>query len=123
MRVIRKLGPASHLRGDVHPPRKWRLLPASWLEARERASASSSDDSESIGDAMDTAAARAAHAVWRNKDVLRGVPCVRNTRVPVYQICGMLAEGYSVRRVAKFLSLEESDVKAALRFVSIFLER
>lgn len=123
MRVITKPGPAGHLRGDVHPPRRWRHLPDSWLEARVRASASPSDDAESIGDAMDTAAAKAAQAVWRNKDTLRGVPCVRNTRVPVYQICGMLAEGYSVRRVAKFLSLEESDVKAALRFVSILLER
>jgi len=55
--------------------------------------------------------------------VLRGIPCLRNTRVPVYQICGMIAEGYSSKRVAKYMSISEEQVSDALKFVSILLEQ
>lgn len=121
--ISESLSPTSRPVADIHPPRRKRPLPESWVSARERASAMPSDDTECIGDAMDRASAKAEGAIWRRRDLLRGVPCVKNTRIPVYQICGMLSEGYSVRRVAKSLSLSEEEVSEALRFASILLER
>lgn len=98
-------------------------LPETWREAREQAACATIDETVSLGDAFDKASARVFHLVSRNRQTLRGVPCVRNTRVPVYQICGMLAEGYTTKRVARFLSISEDDVKAALRFASALFEQ
>jgi hypothetical protein len=40
-----------------------------------------------------------------------------------YQVCGMLAEGYLIGRVAKFLSISDKQVKSALKFASIVFEQ
>ncbi|MBZ5703164.1 MAG: DUF433 domain-containing protein [Acidobacteriia bacterium] len=98
-------------------------LPDSWLEAREKANALPCDETQTIGEVFDRAISKAHHAIWRDKRVLRGVPCIRNTRVPIYQICGMIAEGYSPKKVAKFMSISEQQVSDALRFASILLEQ
>src|SRR6266850_3377338 len=94
-------------------------LPDSWLEAREKASALPCDETQTIGEVFDRAISKTHHAIWRDKRVLRGVPCLRNTRIPVYQICGMIAEGYSQKRVAKFMGISEEQVGDALKFASI----
>ena len=98
-------------------------LPDSWLEAREKASALPCDESQTIGEAFDRAISRTHNAVWRDRRLLRGIPCLRNTRIPVYQICGMIAEGYTPKRVAKYMCLSEKQVSDALRFASILLEQ
>ncbi len=98
-------------------------LPDSWLEARETANALPCDETQTIGEVFDRAISKLQHAIWRDKRVLRGVPCLRNTRIPVYQICGMIAEGYSPKRVAKIMSVSEQQVRDALRFASILLEQ
>lgn len=98
-------------------------LPEAWLEAREKAACAPFDDSVTLGDALDRASERVSHTVSRNKNIIRGVPCLRSTRVPVYQICGMIGEGYTPKRTAKFLSISEDQVKAALKFASSLLEQ
>jgi|SRR2546425_8259977 len=123
MRVERELG-YSNLRRDTHWTRAIsHRLPDSWIEARERASALPCDETQTIGEAFDRAISKARHAIWRDKRVLRGIPSLRNTRIPVYQICGMIAEGYSPKRVAKFMSISEEQVRDALRYARILLEQ
>jgi uncharacterized protein (DUF433 family) len=109
-------------RRDIHPIHRQRM-PELWIEARERASALPCDDAQFLGDVFDGAIAKLDGAIWRNKSVLRGIPCVRKTRIPVYQICGMMGEGYSVRRVARLLCLSDRQVRDALKFASIVLEQ
>ena len=98
-------------------------LPGSWLEEREKANALPCDENQTVGEVFDRAISKTHNAIWRDKRVLRGVPCLRNTRIPVYQICGLIAEGYSQKRVAKFMSISEAQVSQALKFASLILEQ
>ncbi len=124
MRVEREIGFNNLPRRDAHPLRgKLHGLPESWIEAREKVAALPCDETQTIGEVFDLAIARMHHATWRDKRVVRGVPCLRNTRIPVYQICGMIAEGLSTRKVATYMSISEKQVRDALRFASIVLEQ
>jgi uncharacterized protein (DUF433 family) len=123
MRVERELG-----YGNLQRDRHWtraipHRIPEAWIEAREKASALPCDETQTIGEVFDRAISKVHHAIWRDKRVLRGIPCLRNTRIPVFQICGMIAEGYSPKRVAKFMSISEEQVSSALKFASILLEQ
>ncbi len=100
-----------------------RRLPDAWLEARERAAVRPFDDTQTIGQVFDRAIAKCSGRVSREKRILRGVPRLRDTRIPLYQICGMVAEGMRPKRVAKTLGISEEQVKAALTFASIILEQ
>jgi uncharacterized protein (DUF433 family) len=106
-------------RADLAPHR----TPEAWLEARERSGALPIDDAQTIGEVFDRAIARVSHAISRARSRLRGVPCLRGTRIPAYQICGMAAEGIPLKRVAKILGISETQVKAAVKFASIVLEQ
>jgi uncharacterized protein (DUF433 family) len=108
---------------DIHRHKMHHRFPDSWVEARERADVLPCDDSQTLGDVFDRAIAKVDRAIWRNKRVLRGVPCIRATRVPVYQVCGMIGEGSSIKKVAKFLSISDHQVKKALKFASIIFEQ
>jgi len=124
MKVARELMFPLRVRQETHrselgPYR----IPVSWLEVRERVSALPFDDTQTIGDVFDHAISKVSHAISRDKHKLRGVPCLRGARIPVYQICGMMAEGISLKRVAKILGISEEQVKTALRFASIILEQ
>ena len=122
--VERELGFCSVLPRHTHSSRPARhSLPVSWIEAREKASALPCDETQTIGDVFDRAISRTHHAIWRDSRVLRGIPCLKNTRVPVYQICGMIGEGYSSKRVARYLAISEEQIKDALKFASILLEQ
>jgi len=124
LRIGRELGFGNVLPRHTHSPRPTRhSLPESWIEAREKATALPCDDTQTIGDVFDKAISMIHHAIRRDKRVLRGIPCLRNRRIPVYQICGMVAEGYSTKRVSKYLSISEENVNDALRFASILLEQ
>jgi len=55
--------------------------------------------------------------------VLHGAAVVAGTRISVYWIVSLIAQGYTVRRVLKlYPHLTEAQVRAALRFASIVLE-
>ena len=124
MKVARELMFPPRIRRETHrselgPYR----IPFSWLDVRERVSAFPFDDTQTIGDVFDHAISKVSYAISRDKYRLRGVPCLRGTRIPVYQICGMMAEGIPLKRMAKILGISGDQVKTALRFASIILEQ
>lgn len=100
-----------------------RGLPDVWVQARVHAAVRPFDDTQTIGHVFDRAIAKCSGKVWRDKKILRGVPCLRRTRIPLYQICGMVAEGMKYQEVAQSLGISEEQVKTALRFASIILEQ
>lgn len=51
--------------------------------------------------------------------IMRGVPCVKGTRVTVSSILGMLAKGHSREQVLKaFPELKPEDLDAALAYAA-----
>ncbi len=124
MKVARELMFPLRIRRETHRSelRPYRI-PGSWLEVREGVSAIAFDDTQTLGDVFDHAISKVSYAISRDKYKLRGVPCLRGTRIPVYQICGMMAERIPLKRVAKLLGISEEQVKTALRFASIILEQ
>jgi uncharacterized protein (DUF433 family) len=54
-----------------------------------------------------------------NPGILLGKPVFKGTRIPLYVVLDLLAEGASVRKIIKFYpDLEEEDIHAAIRFAS-----
>jgi uncharacterized protein (DUF433 family) len=52
-------------------------------------------------------------------DILHGKPCIKGTRIPVYLIVSLVAEGESVENIIKdYPSLTPEDIKAALRYAA-----
>jgi uncharacterized protein (DUF433 family) len=52
-------------------------------------------------------------------DILHGKPCVRGTRIPVYLIVSLIAEGETVEDIIKdYPSLTPEDIRAALRYAA-----
>jgi uncharacterized protein (DUF433 family) len=52
-------------------------------------------------------------------DVLVGKPVIRGTRIPVYLIVELIADGVSKEEILKeYPRLKEEDIKAALLYVS-----
>ena len=58
-----------------------------------------------------------------NPEQMGGVPCIRNLRIPVATIIGMLAEGMKEEeRLRAYPDLEPEDIKEALRFAAEVLQ-
>ena len=56
-------------------------------------------------------------------DVLVGKPVIRGTRIPVYLIVGLIANGLTTKEILKeYPRLKEEDVKAALLYASKLVE-
>jgi uncharacterized protein (DUF433 family) len=56
-------------------------------------------------------------------DVLVGKPVIRGTRVPVYLIVGLVANGMATEEIIKeYPRLKEDDIKAALLYASKLVE-
>ena len=56
-------------------------------------------------------------------DVLVGKPVIRGTRIPVYLIVGLVANGLTTKEIIKeYPRLKEEDVKAALLYASKLVE-
>lgn len=54
-----------------------------------------------------------------NPKILLGKPVFKGTRIPVYVILDLLAEGESIQAITKYYpDLTEEDVKAAIQFAS-----
>lgn len=54
-----------------------------------------------------------------NPKIMLGKPVIKGTRIPVYVILNLLAEGYDFKKIKKeFPDLTREDILAALRFAS-----
>jgi len=50
---------------------------------------------------------------------MNGVPCIRELRIPVATVVGMVAEGMTTERICQdYPDLEAVDVRAALEFAA-----
>ena len=59
-----------------------------------------------------------------NPKKLGGKPVIRGTRIPVYLILEMLANGMSVEEILKeYPELTEDDIREALRYASRILSK
>ena len=59
-----------------------------------------------------------------DEKVLGGKPVIKGTRIPVYVIVEMVANGLSIRDILEeYPELSEEDVKAALRYAASLLKR
>lgn len=56
-------------------------------------------------------------------DILHGKPCIKGTRIPVYLIVSLVAEGVSVDEIIKdYPSITPEDIKAAVKYASKLCE-
>jgi uncharacterized protein (DUF433 family) len=54
-----------------------------------------------------------------NPKILLGKPVFKGTRIPIYVVLDMLAEGSTVQEITKYYpDLKDEDVKAAIQFAS-----
>ena len=54
-----------------------------------------------------------------NPKQMDGVPCIRNLRIPVATVVGMLADGMAEKEILDaYPDLEADDIRAALRFAA-----
>ena len=54
-----------------------------------------------------------------NPKIMMGKPVVEGTRIPVYVIVNLTAEGYTAEQITKeYPDLTERDVQAALKFAA-----
>jgi len=54
-----------------------------------------------------------------NPKQMDGVPCIRNLRIPVAAVVGMVADGMTERDILDaFPDLEAADIREALRFAA-----
>jgi uncharacterized protein (DUF433 family) len=69
-------------------------------------------------------AARAVETVTSTAGILGGTPCIRGTRVPVYMVLDAV-EHYGTLKGAlrSYPQLSESQVKEAVRFAKLVMER
>jgi uncharacterized protein (DUF433 family) len=58
-----------------------------------------------------------------DRDVLVGKPVIKGTRVPVYLIVELVAQGMTPKEILKeYPRLKEEDIKAALLYASKLVE-
>ena len=51
--------------------------------------------------------------------IMGGVPCIRDTRIPVATIVAMIAEGMSIKEILDaYPDLEEEDIREALLYAA-----
>lgn len=54
-----------------------------------------------------------------NPKIMRGVACIKGTRVPVYSIIGMLGAGDTNEQILEaFAELKTADIEAALSYAA-----
>jgi len=54
-----------------------------------------------------------------NPNQMDGVPCIRNLRIPVSTVVGMVADGMNTKEILKaFPDLEAEDIREALRYAA-----
>lgn len=57
-------------------------------------------------------------------NILVGKPVIKGTRIPIYLIIELIANGMTTKQILKeYPELKEEDIKAALLYASKLLER
>lgn len=57
-----------------------------------------------------------------NPNIMLGKPVIKGTRIPVYMVVDMVAEGISYKEILEnYPRLQEEDIYAALKYASKFL--
>ena len=52
-----------------------------------------------------------------NPKIMRGKPVIRGTRIPVYVILNLLAEGYDYKKIIReYPDLKKEDILAAIEY-------
>ncbi len=56
-------------------------------------------------------------------DICHGKPCIKGTRIPVYLVVSLVAEGESIENIIKdYPSLNPYDIKAAVHYAAKLCE-
>jgi len=56
-------------------------------------------------------------------DICHGKPCIKGTRIPVYLIVSLVAEGVGTDEIIKdYPSLTKEDIKAAIQYAAKLCE-
>ena len=56
-------------------------------------------------------------------DILHGKPCIKGTRIPVYLIVSLVAEGETVESIINdYPSLTPEDIRAAIHYAAMLSE-
>lgn len=56
-------------------------------------------------------------------DICHGKPCIKGTRIPVYLVVSLVAEGESIENIIKdYPSLTPDDIKAAVHYAAKLCE-
>ncbi len=56
-------------------------------------------------------------------EILHGKPCIKGTRIPVYLIVSLIAEGAAIEEIIKdYPSLTSQDIQAAIKYASKLYE-
>ena len=54
-----------------------------------------------------------------NSKIMRGKPVIRGTRIPVYVILNLLAEGYDYKKIIReYPDLNKEDILAAIEYAA-----
>jgi uncharacterized protein (DUF433 family) len=69
-----------------------------------------------------------ADAFWSrintDPDIMHGLPCIKGTRIPVYQVVNMLADGETEQCILdEYPSLNVADIHAALKYAAALAKR
>ena len=58
-----------------------------------------------------------------NPDICHGKPCIKGTRIPIYLIVSLIAEGENIESIVKdYPMLNPEDIKAALSYAAKLCE-
>ncbi|HHT9111522.1 MAG TPA: DUF433 domain-containing protein [Candidatus Brocadiaceae bacterium] len=56
-------------------------------------------------------------------DICHGKPCIKGTRIPVYLVVSLVAEGESIENIIRnYPSLTTDDIKAAVHYAAKLCE-
>jgi uncharacterized protein (DUF433 family) len=61
--------------------------------------------------------------ILSDPDICHGKPCIKGTRIPVYLIVSLVAEGESIESIIQdYPSLTPEDIKAAIHYAARLCE-
>lgn len=61
-----------------------------------------------------------ADRIEMNPRIMMGKPVIKGTRIPVYVVLNLLADGFTPENIIKeYPDLEKKDITAALRFAAL----